>query len=382
MTNQIVKSREFENSKKKLQKFSKRIPSTSRIPNVAETTFFGILNSNVTGEDLNKVVKTFQDRSIQTNEYLRNITKEFETIYDTFESLDKDYIQSIIIAIKSAEESSKQADKNYKITESLIIKLQYKFEKIESLYDVIKSDVNSVSNASENLKNIKHLKNIDTTYIQAFENKTTITELNNSLINSSSELQKNIDKTTQGLDTIRVKQNEFKLDVVERLKVSTENSLKINKEFSNKMAKDLYEIRVIQNDLKSDIIERININTNDSIKKNEKLTYKMNRGLDEIRIQQKDLKLDIVEKLKVSNENSLKNNKVYFDEMNRSLDEIRVQQRDLKADIIERLNVETEKSLNTNKEYSNKITLVSVIAVISLILSISIIVINLMNDVS
>ena len=382
MNNDIVKSREFEKSKQKLRNFSTRIPSTSYITPVSEKTLFGILNSNVTGEDLNNVVKIFQKRSIDTNNYLKNIIKEFETIYNTFESLDKDYIQSIIVAVKSAEESSKQADKNYKIIDSLINKLQDKFENSESLYEEIKSDVKIITDASVKLNNIKNLENIDVTYIQASENKTTLKDLRNNFINLRTDLEKNIDETTQGLDKIRVQQKDLKSDIIERINVNNEYSLKKNKEFTGKMNRDLDEIRIQQKNLKSDIIERIKVNNENYLKKNKEFASKMDRDLDKIRVQQRYFKSDIIERINVNIEDSLKKNKELTYKMNQDLDEIRIQQEDLKLEIFEKLKVSNENTLKRNKIYSNKLFFVALISVIALILSITMLVINLMNNVS
>jgi hypothetical protein len=282
MNTEIVKSDRFEKSKKRLQNFSQNLHSSSQLTNVPETYFFEFFDRNVTGKDFNKAINYFQNRTYEINASLITIIDEFKTIHETFDYLDKDYVQAILIAQKSAEKSSEQADKNYNLIESLLHKLQFKFGNIESQFEEISKDVKSVSVASKKINKIEHMEDIDATYIQAAKNRSSI------------------DKIGEDLFKIRASQEALKIDFIEGLKVSKENSLKNIKEYSNNMAQDL----------------------------------------DEIRASQDILKIDLIEKFKVSNENSLK---IY-------------------------------------KQYSNKLTIVSIVAVLSLILSISMIAINLMNN--
>jgi hypothetical protein len=321
--NSIVISKNFEESNSRLQTFSKKIPNNYRLSKVPETTFFGLMDSNVTGESLNKVVDHFQKRSFETNTYLISIIEEFKTIYNTFDHLDKEYIKKIIIAIESAAESSKQADKNYRLIEDLVSKLQSKFSNVKSEFELISKNVKTVTGASEKINEIEHLEDIDAIYSQAFKNKSSIGKINE-------ELREIIDN-----------QHSLKLDLIERLRMSSDFSLKNIKESSSKLTQDLETIKSEQNDLKIDILERIDVKNQNSFKILNEYTNKLSGELAKIRVIQNDIKLDYIERLKV-------NNDIFF---------------------------------KKNKKYSNKLTFVTIVAVLSLLISISMAVLNLMKNV-
>ncbi len=106
-----IQTHNFEKAKNGLRKFSEKIPSSTDFPTVTPNTFFGLLNRNVTGSELNKVTKEVQKCIAATNVKLIGVIKEFEQVYQTFEALDKDYIQGLIAGIKAAEAASNQAMK-------------------------------------------------------------------------------------------------------------------------------------------------------------------------------------------------------------------------------------------------------------------------------
>jgi hypothetical protein len=130
----IVKSHDFEKSQNKLREFSKNIPEKTNFKSFMEDSgIFGMFNHKVTGIELNKFVSDLEDELINQKKVSIKIIREFETIYNTFESLDKEYIQSILIAQKSAEVASKQtldsakrAEQNTKALQLIVKKLQEK----------------------------------------------------------------------------------------------------------------------------------------------------------------------------------------------------------------------------------------------------------------
>lgn len=235
MNKYIVKSHKFEESKKKLENFSKNLPNSNSLNEVPESALWGFIKFEVQASDINNLIKHYNDKFIKTNASLIKIITEFKTIYETFESLDKDYIQSILIAIKSANEASNQAKENNKKTSYLVNKLQIKFRDIEIQNKLISKDVKTVADISEKLKDIKHLLDIDDTYLQVLENKATLNELKNLFLNLEFEFKSNIDRIALSAEEIRVKQNKLNLDLIEKLKVANENSLKFNKLYTRKL---------------------------------------------------------------------------------------------------------------------------------------------------
>ncbi|TXD50186.1 MULTISPECIES: hypothetical protein [unclassified Polaribacter] len=130
----IGKSHDFEKSQNKLREFSKNIPEKTNFKSFEEDSgIFGMFNHKVTGSELNIFVNDVQDELINQKQVSIKIIREFETIYNTFDSLDKEYIQSILIAQNSAEvaskhalDSAKRAEQNTKALQLLVKKLQEK----------------------------------------------------------------------------------------------------------------------------------------------------------------------------------------------------------------------------------------------------------------
>lgn len=108
MPNLPIKCSSFELNKEKIKKFSANLPRPIELKAVAEKRFC-IFDHNVTGKEFNSLIQDLQKALCDSNEVDRKIIKEFASIYNTFESLDKGYIQGICASVASAEESSQQA---------------------------------------------------------------------------------------------------------------------------------------------------------------------------------------------------------------------------------------------------------------------------------
>lgn len=108
MPNLPIKCSSFELNKEKIKKFSANLPRPIELNAVAEKRFL-FFDHNVTGKEFNSLIQDLQKALCDSNEVDRKIIKEFASIYNTFESLDKGYIQGICASVASAEESSQQA---------------------------------------------------------------------------------------------------------------------------------------------------------------------------------------------------------------------------------------------------------------------------------
>lgn len=71
-----------------------------------EGNYFPFNDHDVTGAELNEVTEKIQSIMIAQNKVIIRTIKEFNTIYDTFNALDKEYIQGILISLKAAEKAN------------------------------------------------------------------------------------------------------------------------------------------------------------------------------------------------------------------------------------------------------------------------------------
>lgn len=103
----VIKTHNFELAKKNLREFSQKEAKDLQIKTVDEDGgFLGLGNHKVTGEELNERIATIQQHLIALNETNNKAIKEFGEVYKALESLDKEYIQAILISIKATEETS------------------------------------------------------------------------------------------------------------------------------------------------------------------------------------------------------------------------------------------------------------------------------------
>ena len=108
----LAKSEKFNEKKEALKAFSEEIPEQSDLPTVPqEENIFNIFSVDygVKGKDLNALTDAVQNRMIEQNQHIKKIIQEFNTIYETFQILDDDYIQRISDSLIAAKEANNKA---------------------------------------------------------------------------------------------------------------------------------------------------------------------------------------------------------------------------------------------------------------------------------
>lgn len=152
-----IQKADFEKQKKELKAFAEQ-PATSTELDMFSTDgqwsdfwsggLAGVLSGHkVTGEEINSLVVKLQSCFAEINELVRKIIKEFGQVYETFETLDKGYIQGILIGVKSAEKASQEAKDAQKDINDTIKALQITINKLKEF----KGEINRYA----------HLKDID-----------------------------------------------------------------------------------------------------------------------------------------------------------------------------------------------------------------------------
>lgn len=108
----LAKSERFNEKKEALKAFSEEIPEQKDLPTVPTNDpmlgFFG-MEYDVKGQHLNELSQAVQDRMIKQNDHIKKIIQEFNTIYETFQLLDDDYIKRISESLIAAKEANNKA---------------------------------------------------------------------------------------------------------------------------------------------------------------------------------------------------------------------------------------------------------------------------------
>lgn len=147
-TSLVIKEHDFQEAKNSLKKYTEQAQKEvelSKVPN--DGGLFNLGNHKVTGSELNQITSQIQDYLIKLNNLNQGLVSEFGQVYKAFEYLDKDYIAGIVASIKSAEEVSKQEQKDRKD----IRKLVEQHEQSVAVLKKFKADIDK----------LKHLTDID-----------------------------------------------------------------------------------------------------------------------------------------------------------------------------------------------------------------------------
>lgn len=219
----LAKSEKFNEKKEALKAFSEEIPEQSDLPTVPqEENIFNIFSVDygVKGKDLNALTDAVQNRMIEQNQHIKKIIQEFNTIYETFQILDDDYIQRISDSLIAAKEPNNTALQGLKEIEAYQENnknlLNDVFKQNKDLIDILKKhhdrldDLEKLENSFNDLQvQVNNTQNNFKKYLDEINNKS-ITEGNNlkliveSLETKLEEKQKEIVFLKKGFYTLGI----------------------------------------------------------------------------------------------------------------------------------------------------------------------------------
>ncbi|MDA5457423.1 hypothetical protein [Weissella confusa] len=180
----------FEASLNRIKEFSNSLPEDNVLPTMKTSDgLFGLFDHTVTGTEINGLTAKIQQKMIDQNTIIVNVIKEFRGVYQTFEDLDKDYIQKILISLKAAQIANDNAKEGLK--------------KIEKQQDDIFASQNDISNLikqqdkmirvltkfNDELQNLNHLQEIDDIYTANQQMKVEIENLKESKDTLSNKIE-------------------------------------------------------------------------------------------------------------------------------------------------------------------------------------------------
>lgn len=196
MKNEIVKihSEVFEEKKKALQKFTNKDTNEFALPKMEQKDkFFFWADKKVTGDDLNSVTSKIQDQVLQQNDFMKEIVGEIKVVYETFEALDKDYIQGIMAALLKGERADNNAEKALK-------DLEGKQREIELMVSQLNTVMMALQQYKAQLQKIDHLLDVDKLYKDFEDLQYIYTSFSQKMENERQERQAIIDNITTRIE--------------------------------------------------------------------------------------------------------------------------------------------------------------------------------------
>ena len=180
----VIQTHDFEESKNQLKKFSEETTTDLDLKRVDSGKgvgeFFGDLflgrgigtDHIVKGSELNSLTADIQQHLIDINNMQRSFINEIGHVYTALESLDKDYIQAILIAVKSAQKANGEA----KIAQA----------DIEKTIEEQKKIIKVIQQFKDKLDKFKHIVDIDKMWSDLKKREEDIANIN-SLLEAQSE---------------------------------------------------------------------------------------------------------------------------------------------------------------------------------------------------
>ncbi|MBZ2084853.1 hypothetical protein [Streptococcus oralis] len=151
-------SEKFNEKKEALKAFSEEIPEQSDLPTVPqEENIFNIFSVDygVKGKDLNTLTDAVQNRMIEQNKHIKKIIQEFNTIYETFQLLDDDYIKRISESLIAAKEANNKAIQGLHEIE------EYQIGNKKLLDDVFKQNKDLIDILKKHHKKLEELEQLE-----------------------------------------------------------------------------------------------------------------------------------------------------------------------------------------------------------------------------
>lgn len=171
----------FEASLNRIKEFSNSLPEDNVLPTMKTSDgLFGMFEHAVTGDEINGLTAKIQQKMIDQNTTIVNVIKEFRGVYQTFEDLDKDYIQKILISLKAAQIANDNAKEGLKKIEKQQDDIFASQNDISNLIQQQEKMIRVLTKFNDELQNLNHLKEIDDIYTANQQMKVEIDSLKES----------------------------------------------------------------------------------------------------------------------------------------------------------------------------------------------------------
>ena len=275
-----IRKDKFDLAKKRIHDLANNVPTVEQLPTLeTEGGLFGWFDKNVTGAEMNQITRSINNSFIKNNGEIIKLYNQFKEVYNTFDILDKEYIQGILTAVEgadvasqqalSASEEAKEASKEaldaqkdvkrviealrltiskLKEIEELFVENPESFQKIKNIgaiqgelehhrtdisnifvnlstisdtiqeaHQVFQKEIDTLQRYSSKLQEFRHLSDIDTIWENVEKHKQEIKELHSSINDLNEDINLSIEKIKNDFQSsfLEINQN---ISTLERFK--------------------------------------------------------------------------------------------------------------------------------------------------------------------
>lgn len=230
----ISHNNDFMTQRDKLEAFSKEIPSTTTLPTASNDSFLAACiplmknhRDRATSADVNKLARAIQDGMIQQNKYIVKIIREFEVVYNTFNSLDKDYIQQIVRSFNAAVKAHEKANQNISRLDQQQQDIEKGQKDIKGIIKTLEKMVSVLKDFKEKLEKLRHLVDVDVIFSDVEEHQKQL----NSVIQLANKQKAHMEQLSQDVNTKMIQFDQKHSKDLAELKSDVEkNAQKIEKQ--------------------------------------------------------------------------------------------------------------------------------------------------------
>lgn len=277
MGTEIIKKHNFQNAINRVKDYSlkkKKDIEIKSVKTIDEGIFFDT-DHEVTGYELNEVIKVIQGHLIDINKRNNETVNEFYEIYQAFNYLDTEYVKGILTTVKGLEKTNndvriqqEELKKHHKKLANQNNKLEAHQGEIEGIIENINKTIDILKVFKKEIDCLKHLSDIDRLWSNHEQLQEKVENLSNDLSNEKENLQNYKELSAENIKSIDNIINSYQVKFNNDIK-GIQSSIEILNSFKSSLEEldHLKEIDILWKNL-YEIQNRINM-----INKNLKASY-------------------------------------------------------------------------------------------------------------
>lgn len=277
MGTDIIKKHNFQNAINRVKDYSlkkKKDIEIKSVKTIDEGIFFDT-DHEVTGYELNEVIKVIQGHLIDINKRNNETVNEFYEIYQAFNYLDTEYVKGILTTVKGLEKTNndvriqqEELKKHHKKLANQNNKLEAHQGEIEGIIENINKTIDILKVFKKEIDCLKHLSDIDRLWSNHVQLQEKVENLSNDLSNEKENLHNYKELSAENIKSIDNIINSYQVKFNNDIK-GIQSSIEILNSFKSSLEEldHLKEIDILWKDL-YEIQNRINM-----INKNLKASY-------------------------------------------------------------------------------------------------------------
>ena len=273
MGTDIIKKHNFQNAINRVKDYSlkkKKDIEIKSVKTIDEGIFFDT-DHEVTGYELNEVIKVIQGHLIDINKRNNETVNEFYEIYQAFNYLDTEYVKGILTTVKGLEKTNNDVriqQEELKKHHKKLANQNNKLEAHQGVIENINKTIDILKVFKKEIDCLKHLSDIDRLWSNHVQLQEKVENLSNDLSNEKENLHNYKELSAENIKSIDNIINSYQVKFNNDIK-GIQSSIEILNSFKSSLEEldHLKEIDILWKNL-YEIQNRINM-----INKNLKASY-------------------------------------------------------------------------------------------------------------